>query len=878
MAMLAEPRRKQKWTLNPRGKHWSEDSNKFGQKMLEKMGWTSGKGLGAKEQGMTEHVRVKFKDDSAGIGYSKDEQDKEWTHHQEGFNDLLMNLQKSQNMEPTELMESKEIALSGMSLEQKSKQSKARVHYQKFTRGKDVNKYSAKDLANIFGKKTLDEKPKVEEKVEEEFDAEPIGAKDNTGGVVTIKGGNIHDYFRNKMSTMKRNEDKEFKENSDSEEERYVGFGFSTAKCPQESNFSQSVEDSTNCAFKNPCLDIKALSILKASSVAKPSPIPKPPRKRKNGSAFSNEGLDLNYPEKNDTPKKMKVDFEVREPDCFVNPALNLDFPVDETCNGAEFEVARPSGLLNPALDLSEETPKKKRKKEKNGTPKKVKTDVEVKAPDCFINPALNLEFPVDETRNGAEFEVARPSGLLDLSEDTPKKKRKKEKNGTPKKVKTYVEVKAPDCFINPALNLECPVDETRNGAEFEVSRPSVLDPNLNLSEDTPKKKDKKRKKVVPSTEGFVNSALDLNCPVNERDSGARFEVPRVEMGLANDALDLSDEASGKRRVTFNNLVEYNMDGVKKKKGKTKLDRFEVENEKLKRKKKQAPEEKGMVFVNEALEVDAISEEIQDNELNERKCRKEKRKKNRRMSNLETIEEAPEEEKESDEIIRELEVITVNEVSIESEEILEATPKKSKKKKKKDINQEELDVIEICESDKDTSLTDTAKTIEVKKKKKKEKKANEADDKANGFDKENLYTKVESLPETEKRKKKKKRKSMETCQFFLDENIDKKEEPEIEECLEVVRENKKKKKRPRDSDLIMENENSEAKKVENCEDHSTPSKKRRFTEETSEIPQSPYEKMAKKSKNVLKAMFAKSPVVHFKGSNINEIKGYGVDP
>lgn len=64
---------------------------------------------------------------SAGIGYSKDDQDKEWTHHQEGFNDLLMNLQKSQNMEPTELMESKEIALSGMSLEQKSKQSKARV-------------------------------------------------------------------------------------------------------------------------------------------------------------------------------------------------------------------------------------------------------------------------------------------------------------------------------------------------------------------------------------------------------------------------------------------------------------------------------------------------------------------------------------------------------------------------------------------------------------------------------------------------------------------------------------------------------------------------------------------------------------------------------
>jgi Pin2-interacting protein X1 len=66
MSMLAERKVKQKLSLNPRGKAWSEDSNKFGQKMLEKMGWSRGKGLGAKEDGIREHVKPAYKNDSKG--------------------------------------------------------------------------------------------------------------------------------------------------------------------------------------------------------------------------------------------------------------------------------------------------------------------------------------------------------------------------------------------------------------------------------------------------------------------------------------------------------------------------------------------------------------------------------------------------------------------------------------------------------------------------------------------------------------------------------------------------------------------------------------------------------------------------------------------
>ncbi|XP_073480808.1 PIN2/TERF1-interacting telomerase inhibitor 1-like [Aquarana catesbeiana] len=64
----AEPCRKQKWSVDPRNSAWTKDDSKFGQKMLEKMGWSKGKGLGAQEQGSTEHIKVQVMNNTLGFG------------------------------------------------------------------------------------------------------------------------------------------------------------------------------------------------------------------------------------------------------------------------------------------------------------------------------------------------------------------------------------------------------------------------------------------------------------------------------------------------------------------------------------------------------------------------------------------------------------------------------------------------------------------------------------------------------------------------------------------------------------------------------------------------------------------------------------------
>lgn len=119
-------------------------------------------------------IQIRYKNDAVGLGY-ENLKDNQWTQHEGNFQSLLKTLNSNNDSKNNSDNEDDitESLKNRKSLEEKSKNSRSRVHYQKFTRGKDISRYSEKDLANIFGKKSLvEEKKKEEPEVEEESEKE----------------------------------------------------------------------------------------------------------------------------------------------------------------------------------------------------------------------------------------------------------------------------------------------------------------------------------------------------------------------------------------------------------------------------------------------------------------------------------------------------------------------------------------------------------------------------------------------------------------------------------------------------------------------------------------------------------------------------------
>ncbi|XP_076253818.1 uncharacterized protein LOC143192377 [Rhynchophorus ferrugineus] len=548
MSMLAERKRKQKWSLNPRGKIWAQDTNKFGQKMLEKMGWTHGKGLGAKEDGMVNHIKVNYKNDSKGMGYK--ESDNQWTEHESNFTALLEALGGNKS-------NSEEIKLS--SLEQKSQSSRARVHYQKFTRGKDLSRYSEKDLANIFGKKKLQVSVETDkEKPKEENDVEDKKVEDNGN---FYNKGSMSDYFKKKMPSFGKTNGYVVGNNgvlkkgdgSESESELRPSFGFGFRSSENEtagSNFRSHIDENKNEESVTEKLNKKKKKIVDGSE----SQIELRPGVGLGFKNSKNENGGSNFisyigENKNDdvTPKKSNKKKRKAE-DTDSTPSkkkktddkaeVREDTPIKKKKKSKKVE-SQENGLSNPAFDPLYSPTKVERhyletieetfNESLDSTTSQIAEMVEVKA----------------DVHNEKTLERYVETGLVVIEDDVDepkqkKKKKSKENNGNAdsasrkKKSKNHTEISVDDVIVINSENEKTLSPENENP----------------LKEKKKKKKKSKQDQVTGLENPVFNDESDQSFVI----TGEEFEVKRKdkskkkskkdkkeEIGIDNPALNLND-------------------------------------------------------------------------------------------------------------------------------------------------------------------------------------------------------------------------------------------------------------------------------------------------------------------------------------------------
>ncbi|CAD6189843.1 unnamed protein product [Caenorhabditis auriculariae] len=193
-------------------KPWLEknDDQKFSKKLMEKMGWNEGDGLGKNRQGNSNNIKLNPNVSGKGLGADKlASYDATWIACHDDFADLLNALNKNKEEDPQDETEQQKQA-EKISIELKSKSLKRRIHYQKFARAKDTANHSENDKTAIFGlgkgRKAQEEElsPKKADSAtssdenEGKNDDEPKGE-----GNTTVSTMSVSQYFAAKMAAIK---------------------------------------------------------------------------------------------------------------------------------------------------------------------------------------------------------------------------------------------------------------------------------------------------------------------------------------------------------------------------------------------------------------------------------------------------------------------------------------------------------------------------------------------------------------------------------------------------------------------------------------------------------------------------------------------------
>ncbi|KAF1328821.1 Pin2 terf1-interacting telomerase inhibitor 1, partial [Globisporangium splendens] len=158
---------------------WAADTSKFGYKMLVKMGWAAGKGVGKDLQGQATHVKIARRSENLGVGCSlKQAEVQGWSSTATSFADVLKTLNKKYGDKSDSGSES-DASSSSVKKKKKEKKSKKekkakkakkqakrdkkvkeeakkttisrRIVYHKRLRNKNAKGYAAEDMAGILG-------------------------------------------------------------------------------------------------------------------------------------------------------------------------------------------------------------------------------------------------------------------------------------------------------------------------------------------------------------------------------------------------------------------------------------------------------------------------------------------------------------------------------------------------------------------------------------------------------------------------------------------------------------------------------------------------------------------------------------------------------
>jgi len=209
-----------------RNSEWTKNTTGFGQKMLSKMGWSDGQGLGKNGQGNNLHLRaIRRTEETQGIGVSIDNTGSNgWGKTNTNFQSLLNSLQ--QNHIPNNSDNDNDDKKKKKKSKKEKRKRKTDLilaqnkvtagHSKKWRNAKDLSTKSREDIAAIFGTTVSNTTPTIKLYSSNNYKTTEKSISNNNETIPAISSDSsiTIDETNNTTSSSKKKKDKKKKSSS----------------------------------------------------------------------------------------------------------------------------------------------------------------------------------------------------------------------------------------------------------------------------------------------------------------------------------------------------------------------------------------------------------------------------------------------------------------------------------------------------------------------------------------------------------------------------------------------------------------------------------------------------------------------------------------